>query len=268
VSAVSSVRERMGRPSAGYLLTQILHRKLLVFRNSWIAFLTGFTEPVFYLFSIGIGVGALVEGFTFNGEVLDYADFVAPGMLAAAAMNGAIYDATFNFFYELRYSKLYDQWLNTPLSSADVARGEMAWTLIRGGLYSLAFWVVMVSLGMATSWLAILALPAAVLVALAFAGIGMALTTYLRSWQDFDYVNLITMPMLLFSGTFFPVTSLPDPVRWLVEVTPLYRGVVLCRELTTGAVTVASAVSVVYLVAVGLVGLAIVRRRLDRLLLT
>ena len=96
----------------------------------------------------------------------------------------------------------------------------------------------------------------------------MALTTYMRSWQDFEYVTLATLPLFLFSATFFPVTAFPDWLRWVVEVTPLYRGVVLCRELTTGSLTWAAAVSVVYLLAMGLGGLLLVRRRLDALLLT
>ena len=96
----------------------------------------------------------------------------------------------------------------------------------------------------------------------------MALTTYMKSWQDFDKITLVQLPMFLFSATFFPVTAFPEPVRWVVECTPLYRGVVLCRELTTGALSWGSAVSVVYLVAMGLAGLLVVRRRLDALLLT
>jgi len=272
MSALSEVAraaaQRMERPSAAYFVVQILHRKYLVFRNSWIAFLTGFTEPVFYLLSIGIGVGALVGGFEINGTMVDYADFVAPGMLAAAAMNGALYDSTFNFYHDLRFGKLFEQWLATPLASGDIARGEVAWTMVRGGLYSLAFWLVMVALGMTGSWWAVLALPAALLVSAGFAAAGMAATTFMRSWQDFDYVTLLTMPMLLFSGTFFPITALPGPVRWVVECTPLYRGVVLCRELTTGAVSVASLVSVCYLVVLTTIGVLVVRRRLDLLLLT
>ena len=85
---------------------------------------------------------------------------------------------------------------------------------------------------------------------------------------DFDKITLVQLPLFLFSATFFPVTAYGDVVRWVVECTPLYRGVVLCRELTTGALSWASAVSVVYLVAMGLIGLLIVRRRLDKLLLT
>jgi lipooligosaccharide transport system permease protein len=96
----------------------------------------------------------------------------------------------------------------------------------------------------------------------------MALTTFMRTWQDFEYVQLAIMPMFLFSATFFPVDAFEGPLRWVVEATPLYRGVVLCRELTTGAVSWDSVISVVYLAAMGTIGLMIVSRRLHRMLLS
>jgi lipooligosaccharide transport system permease protein len=254
--------------TALFLTTRILHRKYLVFRRGWLAFLTGFLEPVFYLFSIGIGVGKLVPGFEFHGETVEYAAFVAPAMLAASAMNGALYDATFNFFHHLKFDKLFAQWLATPMTTADIARGELVWTLLRGGIYSAAFLAVMVAMGLVQSWWAVLALPAALLVAAAFGAVGMALTTFMRSWQDFDYVTLATLPLFLFSATFFPLSAFPAGVRWLVEISPLYRAAVLMRELSTGLMTWESAVSVGYLVVMGALGLLVVRRRLDALLLT
>ncbi|MEX0429193.1 ABC transporter permease [Nocardioides sp. DS6] len=252
---------------AGEATALLLHRNLLAYRRAWYVFVTGFLEPLFYLFSIGIGVGKLVHGFGFNGAEIGYREFVAPGMVAASAMNGALLDATFNFFFKLKYNKLFDQMLATPLTTLDVARGELAWSLLRGGIYSAAFVVIMLCLGLVDSWWTLLVVPAALLIGLAFGAAGMALTTWMRSWQDFEYVTLTTLPMFLFSATFFPITAFPTWLRWIVECTPLYRGVVLCRELTTGALSWGAAVSVVYLVAMGLVGLAVVRRRLDLLLL-
>jgi lipooligosaccharide transport system permease protein len=242
-------------------------RNYLVYRKAWKLFITGFLEPFFYLLSIGIGVGQLIESFEFNGHVIDYASFVAPGMLAASAFNGALIDMTFNVFFKLKFDKLYDQMLATPLSTSDIARGEIAWGQLRGGVYSLAFLAVMGVMGMLHSWWAVLALPAAMLIGFAFAAVCMGLTTYMRSWQDFDKITLAQLPLFLFSATFFPVTAYPDTIRWVVELTPLYRGVVLCRELTTGAVSMASVWSVVYLVVMGVLGLLLVRRRLDLLLL-
>jgi lipooligosaccharide transport system permease protein len=246
----------------------LVHRNYIVYRDAWKLFLTGFLEPVFYLLSIGIGVGQLIETFEFNGQQIPYAEFVAPGMLAASAFNGALLDSTYNVFFKLRFEKLYDQMLATPLTTADIARGEIVWGQLRGGAYSAAFLVVMASMGLVHSWWAVLALPAALLIGFAFSAVCMALTTYMRTWQDFDKITLVQLPMFLFSATFFPITTFDGRLRWVVECTPLYRGVVLCRELTTGAVSWESAVSVVYLVVMGLVGLLVVRRRLDKLLLT
>src|SRR6478609_2633615 len=244
----------------------LLLRNYIAYRGAWWVFVSGFLEPVFYLFSIGVGVGQLVTGFEFNGQTIPYAEFVAPGMLAASAMNGSLLDSTFNFFFKLKYNKLFDQMLATPLTTMDIARGELTWSLLRGGIYSAGFLVVMVAMGLVSSWWALLAVPASLLIGLGFGALGMALTTFMRSWQDFEWVTLALMPLFLFSATFFPIDALPPVARWVVEVTPLYRGVVLCRELTTGTVSWASLVSVVYLVAMGVIGLMIARRRLDKLL--
>ena len=247
---------------------EIVRRNFTVYKSSWLVFLTGFIEPVLYLFSIGIGVGQLITGFEFNGQQVSYAAFVAPGMLAASAMNGAILDSTFGIFFKLRYDKVYEGVLATPMRTIDIARGELAWSLMRSAVYSAGFVVVMVAMGLVSSWWAVLAWPATWLIGFAFAGAGMAITTYMKSWQDFEYIQLAIVPMFLFSATFFPVTAFHGVLRWVVEATPLYRGVTLTRELTTGAVTADSLVSVVYLVAMGLVGLTVASRRFDRLLLS
>jgi lipooligosaccharide transport system permease protein len=252
-------------PQALWLLVL---RNYLVYRRYWKLFLSGFLEPVFYLFSIGIGVGQLIQSFELNGETIPYAEFVAPGMLAASAFNGALMDSTFSVFFKLKYDKLYDQILATPLTTSDIARGEITWGQLRGATYSAAFLLVMVAMGLVGSWWAVLALPATLLIGFAFSAVCMAVTTYMKSWQDFDKVTLVQIPMFLFSATFFPVTAFEGALRWVVEATPLYRGVVLCRELTTGSLSWASAVSVVYLVVMGLLGMLVVRRRLDKLLLT
>jgi lipooligosaccharide transport system permease protein len=247
---------------------EIVARNFLVYRRDWLVFLTGFLEPVLYLFSIGVGVGQLVDGFAFNGRTVPYAAFVAPAMLASSAMNGAVLDATFGIFFKLRYDKVYEGILATPMRTLDIARGELAWCLMRSAVYSLGFLLVMVAMGLVDSWWAVLAWPATWLIGLAFAGAGMALTTYMKSWQDFEYIGLAIVPMFLFSATFFPITTFPGWLRWVVELTPLYRGVTLVRELTTGALTLGSLASVVYLVLMGLAGLAVATRRFDRLLLT
>jgi len=126
---------------------------------------------------------------------------------------------------------------------------------------------VLFGLGLALSPTAILALPAAVLIGFAFAGVGMAITTFVRTWQDFELVQLAILPMFLFSATFYPVSTYPDPIRTFVEWTPLYQGVDLIRGLTTGMLAPGLLVHIVYLALMGLAGLYVVNRRLDRMLL-
>jgi lipooligosaccharide transport system permease protein len=245
----------------------LVRRNFLVYRKAWVVFLTGFVEPLLYLFSIGIGVGQLVDGFELNGTVVPYAVFVAPGMLAASSMNGALLDSTFGIFFKLRYDKVYEGVLATPMRSVDIARGELVWSLLRASAYSAGFLVIMVAMGLVPSWWALLAWPATWLIGFAFGGAGMALTTWMRSWQDFDYIQLAIVPMFLFSATFFPVSAFDGALRWVVEVSPLYRGVALVRELTTGTVSAASLWSVGYLLVMGSIGLLVASRRFDRLLL-
>ena len=247
---------------------EIVRRNYVVYRSEWVVFLTGFLEPVLYLFSIGIGVGQLIDGFRFNDQLVPYAVFVAPGMLAASSMNGSLLDSTYGIFFKLRYDKVYEGILATPMRTGDIARGEMAWSLMRASVYSAGFLAVMAGMGLTSSWWAVLAWPATWLIGFAFAGAGMALTTYMKSWQDFEYIKLAIVPMFLFSATFFPITTYHGVLRWIVEVTPLYRGVALVRELTTGAVSLDSVWSLVYLAAMGTAGLAVVSRRFDKLLLT
>jgi lipooligosaccharide transport system permease protein len=248
--------------------TNMMYRNFLVYRHIWLVILSGFAEPVLYLFSIGIGVGQLVDGFTFHGRMVEYAAFVAPAMLAASAMNGAIMESTFNIFFKLRFEKVYDAILATPMRPIDIARGEISWSLLRGSTYSAAFLAIMAVMGLVGSWWGVLALPAAIMIGFAFGAVGMAMTTYLKSWQDFEYINVAIMPMFLFSATFFPITAYDGWLRWVIEFTPLYRAVVLVRELTTGLVTLESLWSLLYLLAMGLVGMAIASRRLSKLLLT
>jgi len=264
VTAAVSRAARAGAHPGGWVLVR---RNFLVYRKAWVVFLTGFLEPVLYLFSIGIGVGQLVDGFEVNGTVVPYAVFVAPGMLAASSMNGALLDSTFGIFFKLRYDKVYEGVLATPLRSVDIARGELVWSLLRASTYSAGFLLIMAAMGLVSSWWALLAWPATWLIGFAFAGAGMALTTWMRSWQDFDYIQLAIVPMFLFSATFFPVTAFDGALRWVVEASPLYRGVALVRELTTGTVSTDSLWSVAYLLVMGSVGLAVASRRFDRLLL-
>ena len=247
---------------------RIIERNLLVYKHGWLVLFSGFFEPLFYLLSIGFGLGRMVGDVPGpGGQPIPYALFVAPALLAASSMNGAITESTFNFFFKLTYDKTFASILTTPMSPADISLGELAWALIRGALYTIGFLAVMLIMGLVRSPLVILTLPGALLIGFAFAAVGMAATSFMRTWQDFDLIQLVILPMFLFSGTFFPLDSFPEPARILIQLTPLYHGVDLLRGLSVGVVGPQTLVHVAYLTAMGLIGLAIVSRRLDRLLL-
>jgi lipooligosaccharide transport system permease protein len=247
--------------------TLLFERNLLSYRRMWTIIVSGFFEPLFYLLALGYGLGGYVGAVVIDGVEMEYAAFVAPGLLAASAMNGAFYDAT-NIFWKLRYQKLYDSILSTPLGPKDIAAGETAWALFRGLIYAVCFFAVVAALGLVESWWALLALPATLFVGFAFAGAGIAAVTYMRSWQDFDILNLAITPMFLFSATFFPLSTYPDWLEYVIQLTPLYHGVELLRSLTTGTVGWYQLVDVAYLAALGLVGMWLASRRVEKLLLT
>src|SRR6202035_2115215 len=209
-----------------------------------------------------VGLGKLVGSVHGPGGPVSYAAFVAPALLASASMNGALFDSTFNVFFRLKYEKLYDAALSTPMRPGDVALGEISWALLRGGLYALAFLLVMLAMGLGHSAWAVLALPAAILTGFAFAAAGMAATTYMRSWQHFEFVTLASLPMFLFSTTFYPLGVYPRPLQIVVECTPLYQSVNLLRDLTLGAVSPALLWSVLYLAVMGVAGLSLAGTRI------
>lgn len=243
-------------------------RSAIASRSVWLAVVSGFFEPLFYLMAMGQGLGSLVGTVSGPaGQQLSYAAFIAPGLLAASAMNGAVYDATFSFFIKLKYAKLYDAMLATPLGPVDIALGEIGWALLRGGMYSAGFLGVMLAVGLIFSPWGLLALPAALFVAFAFASIGIATTSFMRSWQDFDLVQLAVVPMFLFSATFFPLSVYPSAVQWLVQAFPLYHAVSLMRSLTTGAVGWSALGHVAYFAVIATVGFLVASRRLMTLLL-
>jgi lipooligosaccharide transport system permease protein len=255
---------RLGSRRARFLV----ERNVYVYRHTWIVIVSGFFEPLFYLGSIGFGLGALVGAIAGpGGQPIPYQLFVAPGLLASAAMNGAIFEGTFNFFFKLRYNKTFDSILSTPMSPGDVAVGELVWAQIRGGIYAIGFLLVMALLGLIASPWVILALPGALLIGFAFGAISMAATSFMRTWQDFDLVQLVILPLFLFSGTFYPIDAYPDGLRLVVQLTPLYQGVDLLRSLVVGHLEWSLLWHVAYLGVMGIIGLLIVERRLDRLLL-
>ncbi len=246
---------------------RLLERHFIINRaTGWMIVITGFFEPLFYLLSIRVGFGALVGDVVDGGRVIPYAEFVAPALMASAAMNGAVFESTMNVYFQLKYDKVYDAALATPLTSGDVALGEILYATFRGSLYSLAFLITVVALGMARSPWIVMALPACVLIAIAFSAVGMALTTFMRSHADFEYVTSITLPMFLFSATFYPLSSYGD-WGWIVQLSPLYHGVALVRGASFGDWSWAYLAHIGVLVGMAVAGLSITARRIERLLL-
>jgi len=268
-TAASRLARALPLPAGAGMARMLVERNLRALRHGWLTVVSGFFEPVFYLFSLGVGIGALLGRIDLgDGRSVEYAVFVAPALLASSAMNGAVYDSTFNIFFKLKYAKLYDSVLATPLGPRDVAVAEISWALLRGQVYAAAFLLVALAAGLVQSWWALLALPAAGLVGFAFAAVGMAATTFMRGWTDFDYVQLAILPLFLFSATFYPLSTYPEAVQWLVRASPLYHGVALCRDLLLGSVDAGLLGHVAYLLVMGALGFVVAARRLERLLLS
>ncbi|TPX03891.1 ABC transporter, partial [Schumannella luteola] len=196
----------------------VVGRGLVATRSSnWVVVISGFVEPIFYLLSLGIGLGAYIGTVTdAGGHEIPYAAYIAPALLAVSAMNGAIYDSTWNVFFKMNFGKLYQGMLATSLGPLDVALGEILLALFRGAVYGVGFQIVMQLLGLNLSWTALLAVPAVVLIAFGFAAIGMGITSYFRTFQQMEWIFIVMLPMFLLSATFFPITVYPEPVQWAV----------------------------------------------------
>ena len=216
---------------------------------------------------MGVGLGKLVGDIEWAGETITYAQFVAPGLVATSAMNGAVFEMSFNFYFKLKEAGTFESMLATPLSIRHVVDGEMLWATIRGALYSVVFCLVMLAFGLLASWWAVFIPLVALLVGLAFSALGSLGTTYVRNWQDFDLLFLILQPLFLFSTTFFALEVYPPWVRPIVQATPLYHGVDLIRDLARGTVDASAFGHVLYLVAVMVVARWFTNRRLTTTLL-
>lgn len=240
---------------------RIFERNLAVYRSQWLMLASGFFEPLFYLLSIGIGLNHLVGPLVVNGRSVSYASFVAPGMLATTSMNGAVIDTIFNTFFRLKISRSYEAVLSTPLDVSDVALGEVWWALARAGLYGASFIGCMALLGDATTPWVLLCWPGALLTSLAFASVGLAACTYLRTWQDFDLVALVQLPLFLFSATFFPLSLYPRWLGDLVSLSPLYQSAFMLRSLDFGQFHPSVIVAALYLSAISVVALRVAARR-------
>ena len=270
VTAVSIAERRRGKPAAGIYagrpMTSI-QRSLLAFRsNNWLAIVSGFFEPVLYLLSFGVGIGAMVGSITLvSGQEISYTAYVAPALLATSAMNGAVYDSTFNVFFKMHFGKLYNTMLSTSLGPLDVALGEIAWALLRGLIYALGFMAVVASMGLIQSAWALAAIPACLLIAFGFAAVGMGITSYMKSFQQLNRIQFFILPMFLFSGTFTPLSVYPDWAQWVIQAFPLWHAVELVRGLMLGSLQLGLLWHVLYFTVMIVAGLTFTTRRLTAL---
>lgn len=251
----------LGAPAARY----VVERNLLLWHGQWVVLLSGVLEPLLYLLVLGVGVGGLVgELQDAAGQTTTYSHFVAPGLLGAAAMNAAVFE-TFNVYFKLT-DGLYAAMGSTPARPKDIATGEVVWAVLRTGLYAIGFVGVMVVLGLIRSPWAILVIPLAMLIGFAFGTTTMVATTHMRTWNDFDLLQIVVVPLFLFSATFYPLEVLP---RWAQVVTlasPLYHGVAALRQVSLGTVDWTLVPHVLVLSAMGWWGLRAGARRFDALL--
>jgi lipooligosaccharide transport system permease protein len=236
--------------------------------SNWFPVVSGFLEPLLYLFSFGYGVGTLIGDIQVsNGQVVSYAMFIAPGLLATSAMNGAIYDSTWNVYFKLHEGKIYHGMLATSLGPLDVALGEILTALIRGFAYAVGFMAVATPMGLIPSWWGVLAIPAAVLIAFGFASIGMAITSYFKSYQQMGLINISLLPIFLFSGSFYPLSVFPDWAQVIIKSLPLWHAIEMLRELALGTLGVNLIIHVSYFLVMAVLGLVITSKRLNHLFL-
>jgi len=268
-TAAFLVRSMLGEELRLHRAAAMTSRNATLIRSakaSSVLLISGFAEPLFYLLSIGWGVGSLIGSITLTGgRQVSYLSYVAPALLASSAMSGALAETTTNFFSKLYTLRQYEMVLNTPLTPGEVAFGELGWAVVRSCLYNAAFLVVMVVADATTPVRALAMLPAAVLIGLAFGGLGMAISSFMRSWQDFEYVAGVQFALFLFSATFVPLRAYPVVLQAIVRFTPLYQGVQMLRSIALGVPSWSLLANAGYLVALTAVTMATASRRIRRL---
>ncbi|MBA3687823.1 MAG: ABC transporter permease [Chloroflexi bacterium] len=248
---------------------RILQRNLLVYRRTWRGSLFGsFLTPLLYLTAMGIGLSQLMArgGSDLLGGV-PYLDFLGPGILASSCMQTASFESTYPIMGKISWRKNYEAILATPIEVHHLLVGELSWIAFRLTTMATVFMIVLTLFGIPRSPLALLAIPAAVLTGLAFSAPIIAFAATRHNDSGFAALfRFIINPLFLFSGTFFPVSQLPDAVEWVAAATPLYHGVVLVRGSVLDKMPSTWPLHVAYLVAfiavTGYIAYRLLRRRL------
>jgi lipooligosaccharide transport system permease protein len=255
----------------GSTLGRVFEHRWLTYRRTFRASIfSSFISPVMFLTAMGLGLGGYVSNSATLGGV-SYLVFLAPGLLAATAMQTGSFEATFPIMSGLVWNKIFHAMYATPITPRDIALGNLAWMVARLTLISSIFTFVIVLFGAAQSPLILLAIPAAVLTGMAFAAPIAAFSATQKNPNKFAAIFRFGItPLFLFSGTFFPISSLPSALQVLAWLTPLYHGVALTRSLSLGTIANdpgGAAVHVVYLALLTGVGAwLMVRTVSDRLI--
>jgi lipooligosaccharide transport system permease protein len=262
----------IGRPGAiaSRRSFRVLEHDLLVFRRGLLSYLlSGLSQPFLYLVAMGIGLGLYVNR---NGGApggVSYLQYIAPALLTTQAMLGAAFESAWPIMGKIEWDKTYHAALNTPLTAVDLLAGDLMWIGFRAGLMCVLFLLVIVAVGATASPLVVLAVPVAILTAMAFATPIIAFTATQTGDEGFNALFRFGItPLFLFSGTFFPIETLPLFLQPLAWATPLYHGVSAVRSLSLGQVEpVSLTIHITFLVVVSVVGLALARvtfrRRLE-----
>ncbi len=247
---------------------RVWQRNWLVYRRLWhrsLAF--GFLQPILFLTAMGLGVGLLLtpEDLSAFGGV-DYIDWLGPGLLAAMAMQTATFESTYPIMNKIMWGRNYEAILSTPVGIRSIVGGELAWTAFRIGTLATVFLVVLTLFGIPRSPLALLALPVTVLVGVAFSACLIAFTATQKNDVGFSAIfRFVINPLFLFSGTFFPLTNLPEPLRAIAWATPLFHGVELIRGSVLDQLDpVTAPIHLAYLLAMLAIGAFFADRTLTR----
>jgi lipooligosaccharide transport system permease protein len=255
--------------AAGTIGRVVEHRMLQYARTFRASLFSSFVSPLFFLVAMGLGLGTYVNqssSAALGG--LTYVQFLAPGLLAAACMQSAAFEATFPIMGGLVWNRTFHAMYATPIQPRDIALGNLTWILLRLTLIATVFVAVVVLFGASISPGVVLAIPAAVLTGMAFAGPIAAFSATQRTPEKFNAVfRFLITPLFLFSGTFFPITTLPPFLQTLAWLSPLWHGVDLTRALALGYAAqepLLMLVHVVVLVTIAVVGAVVAVRAIDR----
>jgi lipooligosaccharide transport system permease protein len=246
----------------------IVERNLRVYRHTWILLVAEVLEPVLYLGSIGLGIGVLVGHVTgLGGHVVKYPEFVAPALLATAAMNAALNETVFLMYVRLAVDRVYEPIVATPMTIAAIVAGEITWAVLRSIAITVGFLAIIAVFGLVASPWALIGLLGAAAIGFCFAALGLLVATLVRGFADFQYVQLVMLPMFLFATTFYPLSVYPRPVQIAVECLPLYHAIQLLRLPALGDVAPSVLLSAGYLITLGALATWVSTRRLRRLLM-